>query len=106
MCVERLNVVAWTDGSQVDRNAAHADCKFLGSGHEFATEASSLLFRIDAEHAEVHSVRFILKVDTADDSIAFFEQQELTGPQVFQGAFAVNALAADEWTFDFKRGVD
>jgi len=51
-------------------------------------------------------VAAFLKIDAAGEVSTFLQEQELAGAEIFQCAVAVNAIAADEWALDFKRGVD
>ena len=106
MCVERLNIGAWTNGAQIDRDAACVHRKFLRGSHELSAESFALAMRIDAEEAKIHAVRSLLEINATHKSVAFFKNKKLAGTQILQRSFAVDAIAANKRTLDFKRGVD
>src|SRR3981189_3715138 len=51
-------------------------------------------------------IRLFLEIDTTDESVAFFEKQELASAEVLQHAFAVDAAASNERTLDLERRID
>ena len=106
MRVERLNIGARTDRPQIYRYTSCVDGEFFGSVHKSSAEPFALLHGINAEQTEVHAIGTLLKIDTTDKSADFFEQQELAGAQIFQRAFAIDAIGADEGALNFKRCVD
>ena len=106
MLVKRLDILSLADRAQVHGNATGSDCKFFGLVHEFASETFSLTCWINAEKAEVHAIAAFFEIDAAHKRIILLEQEKLAGAEVFQRAFVVDAVAADERTLHLKRTVN
>ena len=106
MRVERLDIFSLADRAQVHGNTPGFDGEFLGGVHQFSSEAVSLLPGFNAEEAKVHAVAPFFEINATYESPTLFKNQELAGAEVFQCAFVVDAIAADEWAFYFKRSVD